>query len=55
MLALIAEGHTSEAISERLHRSIHTIHSHRAHIIEKLGLRSRAELMRYAILLGRRR
>ncbi len=55
VLALIAEGLTSEAISERLHRSIHTIHSHRAHIIEKLGLRSRAELMRYAILLGRRR
>jgi len=55
VLALIAEGHTSEEIAERLHRSVHTIHSHRAHIIEKLGLHSRAELMRYAVLLGLRR
>lgn len=55
VLALIAEGHTSEAIAERLHRSVHTIHSHRAHIIEKLGLQTRADLMRYAVLLGRGR
>jgi len=55
VLALIAEGHTSEEIAERLHRSVHTIHSHRAHIVEKLGLHSRAELMRYAVLLGLRR
>jgi two-component system response regulator NreC len=55
VLALIAEGHTSEAIAEHLHRSVHTIHSHRAHIIEKLGLQTRADLMRYAVLLGRRR
>lgn len=52
VMALIAQGHTSEEVAERLHRSVHTIHSHRAHIVEKLGLQSRAELMRYAVLLG---
>ncbi len=52
VMALVAQGYTSEAIAERLHRSVHTVHSHRAHIIEKLGLQSRAELMRYAVLLG---
>lgn len=52
VMALVAQGFTSEEIAERLHRSVHTIHSHRVHIIEKLGLHSRAELMRYAVLLG---
>lgn len=52
VMALVAHGYTSEEIAERLHRSVHTIHSHRVHIIEKLGLQSRAELMRYAVLLG---
>ncbi|MBI2462327.1 MAG: response regulator transcription factor [Candidatus Rokubacteria bacterium] len=55
VMALIAQGYTSEEIAAELHRSVHTIHSHRAHIIEKLGLHSRAELMRYAVLLGLRR
>lgn len=52
VMSLVAQGFTSEEIAERLHRSVHTIHSHRVHIIEKLGLHSRAELMRYAVLLG---
>lgn len=52
VMSLVAQGYTSEEIAERLHRSVHTIHSHRVHIIEKLGLQSRAELMRYAVLLG---
>jgi two-component system response regulator NreC len=55
VMALVAQGFTSEEIAERLHRSVHTIHSHRVHIIEKLGLHSRAELMRYAVLLGLQR
>lgn len=55
VMALIAQGYTSEEIAAQLHRSVHTVHSHRAHIIEKLGLQSRAELMRYAVLLGLRR
>ncbi len=54
VMALVAQGFTSEEIAERLHRSVHTIHSHRVHIIEKLGLHSRADLMRYAVLLGLR-
>ena len=55
VMALIARGHTSEEIAAQLHLSVHTVHSHRAHIMEKLGLQTRAELMRYAVLLGLRR
>ncbi len=55
VMSLVAQGFTSEEIAERLHRSVHTVHSHRVHIIEKLGLHSRADLMRYAVLLGLQR
>ena len=48
ILALLAQGHTNQEIAERLVISIKTVETHRAHILDKLGLRKRAELVRYA-------
>lgn len=48
VLGLIAVGHTNGEIAEQLYISVRTVESHRARIQEKLGLSSRAELMRYA-------
>ena len=52
ILALIAQGHTNQEMAERLYLSINTVQTHRTHIMEKLNLHSRAELMKYAIRLG---
>lgn len=49
VLTLIALGHTSAEIAEKLHISEKTVETHRAHILDKLGLRTRAELVRYAL------
>jgi DNA-binding NarL/FixJ family response regulator len=48
VLRLVALGHTQTEIAERLHLSVRTIETHRAHIQQKLGVRSRAELARLA-------
>ena len=52
VLRLIALGHTSVEIAERLHLSPRTIETHRAHIHKKLALKTRAELVRYALRRG---
>ncbi|MDR7480948.1 MAG: response regulator transcription factor [Armatimonadota bacterium] len=52
VLTLIAEGHTNQEIANRLYISIKTVQTHRAHIMEKLNLHDRAELVRYAIRKG---
>jgi two-component system response regulator NreC len=49
ILRLIALGHTSAEIAERLHLSRRTVETHRSHIHRKLGLATRAELVRYAL------
>jgi DNA-binding NarL/FixJ family response regulator len=49
---LIALGHTSVEIARKLHLSPRTIETHRAHIHSKLGLSSRAELVRYSLRRG---
>lgn len=49
VLSLIALGHTTPETARKLHISEKTVETHRAHISEKLGLRSRAELVRFAI------
>jgi two-component system response regulator NreC len=48
VLALLARGHTNQEIADQLVISIKTVETHRAHILDKLGLRKRAELVRYA-------
>ncbi len=46
---LLAEGKTSREIAKYLHISMKTAMTHRSHLMEKLGLHSRAELIRWAI------
>jgi DNA-binding NarL/FixJ family response regulator len=52
VLKLIAEAHTSRQIAEALVISVKTVERHRQNILEKLGLRDRVELTRYAIRRG---
>jgi DNA-binding NarL/FixJ family response regulator len=49
VLALLALGHTNQEIAALLYISVRTAETHRAHIMQKLGLASRAELVRYAL------
>jgi two-component system, NarL family, response regulator NreC len=49
VLRLLALGHTNQEIAGLLFISVRTAETHRAHIMQKLGLASRAELVRHAI------
>ena len=49
VLRLIALGYTSEEIARKLHLSRRTIETHRANVHRKLGLRTRAELVHFAL------
>lgn len=48
VLRLIARGYTNAQMADELHVSIRTIETHRAHIQQKLGVRSRSELVEAA-------
>jgi DNA-binding NarL/FixJ family response regulator len=52
VLKLVAEGHTSDEIAGLLVISRKTVDRHRANMLEKLGMRDRVELTRYAIRRG---
>jgi len=52
VLRLLALGHTNQEIAKQLYISVRTAETHRAHIMQKLKLSSRAELVRYAISQG---
>lgn len=52
ILALIAEGKTTPEIAAALVISPHTVQSHRDHIMTKLDLHSKADLIRYALAKG---
>jgi two-component system, NarL family, response regulator NreC len=52
VLHLLALGHTNQEIAEQLFISVRTAETHRAHIMQKLRLTSRAELVRYALDQG---
>jgi DNA-binding NarL/FixJ family response regulator len=52
IVKLIGEGHTSEEIAGMLFISKKTVDRHRANVLEKLGMRNRVELTRYAIRRG---
>lgn len=49
VLRLLALGHTNQEIAALLYISVRTAETHRAHIMQKLSLSSRAELVRYAL------
>lgn len=52
VLKLIAEGHSAKEIADMLVISVKTVERHRANMLQKLGLRDRLELTRYAIRVG---
>lgn len=52
VLHLAAEGYRNVEIAARLAISVRTVESHRAHLMQKLGLRTPAGLIRYALQRG---
>ena len=52
VVKLVAEAHSNEEISVLLHISKKTVEHHRANVLEKLGMRDRVELTRWAIRRG---
>ncbi|XVS61613.1 response regulator [Actinosynnema sp. CA-299493] len=52
ILKLVAEGHSSKDIAGLLVISVKTVERHRANLLQKLGLKDRLELTRYAIRAG---
>jgi two-component system response regulator NreC len=52
VLRLIADGLTAQQIADKLVISVNTVQTHRLHIMEKLNLHNRAELIKYAIHKG---
>lgn len=49
VVVMVAQGHSSKAIAAALSISAKTVESHRRNIMHKLGLKSAAELVRYAV------
>lgn len=52
VLGLVVRGHTNREIAEQLDVSVKTIEGYRARVLEKLGARTRAELVEYAMVAG---
>ncbi len=52
VLKLIASGNTNQEIANLLHLSVNTVQVHRTHIMEKLNLHNRTELVKYALRRG---
>ena len=52
VLRLLALGHTNQEIAKALFLSVRTVETHRAHIMQKLRLSTRAELVRHAMEQG---
>ena len=52
VLRLLALGHTNQEIAGALFLSVRTVETHRSHIMQKLRLQTRAELVRYAMEQG---
>jgi len=49
VLALVASGKTNQEVADELFISVKTVDTHKMHILDKLGLRNTAELVKYAI------
>ena len=52
VMALVAQGYTSQEVAERLKLSAKTVETYRARLMQKLGLRKRADLVRFALECG---
>lgn len=52
VLRLIAQGHSNKEISSQLKIAVKTVESHKANLMQKLELRTRTEIVRYAVRQG---
>jgi len=52
VLHLLARGHTNQQVADRLCISVKSVETYKARLMEKLGLKGRAELVRYALTHG---
>ncbi len=52
VLRLVARGHTNQQVADRLCISVKSVETYKARLMEKLGLKGRAELVRYALQHG---
>jgi DNA-binding NarL/FixJ family response regulator len=52
VLRLVAEGNTNQQIADRLSLSVKTVEVYRARVMTKLGLKTRVDLVRYALSIG---
>ncbi len=52
VLTLLAFGHTNQEVAEKLFISVKTVETHKARLVEKMGFRTRADLVRYALDRG---
>jgi len=52
ILKLIGEGCTNQEIAQKLCLSVNTVQTHRTHIMDKLNLHNRTELLRFAVRAG---
>ncbi len=52
VLELLALGHTNQEIADKLFLSVKTVETYRSRLSEKLGFKTRAEMVRYALDLG---
>jgi two-component system response regulator NreC len=52
VLCLVAHGHTNQETASQLQISVKSVETYRLRVMEKLGLRSRAELVKYALTAG---
>jgi two-component system, NarL family, response regulator NreC len=52
VIQLVAQGYSNQGIAKHLYIGVKTVETYKARIAEKLGLRSRREIIRYAVLTG---
>jgi len=52
VMFMLALGYTNQEVAEQLYLSVRTVDTHRAHVMQKLNLRTRAELVLYALANG---
>ena len=52
ILQMIAEGQANKDVANKLNLSLYTVETHRGNILQKLGLRSAAEVVLYAVRKG---
>jgi DNA-binding NarL/FixJ family response regulator len=52
VLFMLALGYTNQEVAEQLYLSVRTVDTHRAHLMRKLDLRTRAEMVHYALANG---